>query len=352
MRILYVTKLKNTMANGVTVAVTQLLNSICNYADVGWLDVGNTEIEIDKKVRRLYSNDWKAFNADIAVFEDPFNTLEFCKIASELKKSKIPYVLTPHGCFTRVALQKKAIKKYVAIGTIFHRYLKGCSATQFLCVNEKEHSLCFNKALIIPNGIVDSNCYRVRRQVKKIVFLSRKDIRHKGIDYLLEAIKDDQEIFRASNATIDLYGSVESEEDEKYINNYISENHIEDIVTNNGPAFGLDKEKILNDADAFVLTSRHEGFPMSILEALSFGLPVLITDGTNLDEIVAKEQAGWTCHSSSKDVAEMLRGAIECKDCSAYSVNARKLSLKYTWDEISKLTVEEYRRIINERTSQ
>ena len=84
------------MANGVTVAVTQLLNSICNYADVGWLNVGNIEIEIDKKVRRLYSNDWKAFNADIAVFEDPFNTLEFCKIASELKKSKIPYVLTPH----------------------------------------------------------------------------------------------------------------------------------------------------------------------------------------------------------------------------------------------------------------
>lgn len=346
MNILYITKLKNTMANGVTIAVTQLLNSICNYADIGWLDVGNVEIDLDQKIKRIQLCDLQLFNADIAVFEDPFNTLEFCKIAKELKKSNIPYVIVPHGCFTRNALRKKALKKYIAIGTLFHDFLYGCSATQFLCVNEREHSLCFNDSLIIPNGIYDSKCYRVRNQIKRIVFLSRKDIQHKGIDYLLEGIKKEISLLRAQEVKIDLYGPEVSNIDENYISNFISSNHLEDILTNNGPVFGEEKDKVFNSSDAFILTSRYEGFPMAILEALSFGLPVLITDGTNLNEIIEEGQAGWTCHSSIDDVARMIRSAVECDDCSEISKNARNLSLKYTWNEVSKMTISEYSKLL------
>ena len=349
MRILYITKLKNTMANGVTVAVTQLLSSICNYAEIGWLDLGNVDIEVDPKVKHLQSNDWETFNADIAVFEDPFNTLEFCRIAKALRKRNVPYVLTPHGCFTRVALQKKAIKKYIAIETVFRKYLKDCAATQFLCKNEQDNSLHYNWSLVIPNGIPDSNCFRPRTHVRQIVFLSRKDIRHKGIDYLLEAIRIDQDFIRESKASIALYGSVESDKDEQYIRDYISTHHLEDIVSNNGPAFGNDKREILNRADAFVLTSRHEGFPMSILEALSYGLPVLITRGTNLDGIVNEVHAGWTCESNAEDVACMLHEAIACDNCASYSKNARELSLRYSWEEVSKMTIGEYQKIVNGR---
>ena len=184
LKILYITKLKDSLANGVTVAVSQLLNSICNYAEIGWLDFNSVDLCIDKRVKRLNSQNWQEFNADIAVFEDPFNTIQYCNIASVLRKNKIPYIISPHGCFTKIALQKKKLKKHIAINTIFKKFLNNSIATQFLCENEKTNSLKLNDALVIPNGIVMTEKYRTVKEIKKIVFIGRKDVRHKGIDFL------------------------------------------------------------------------------------------------------------------------------------------------------------------------
>jgi poly(glycerol-phosphate) alpha-glucosyltransferase len=49
-----------------------------------------------------------------------------------------------------------------------------------------------------------------------------------------------------------------------------------------GPAFGAAKDALLRHADAFILPSLSEGLPMGVLEAWSYGLPVLMTDHCNL----------------------------------------------------------------------
>lgn len=346
LRILYITKLKNTKANGVTVAVTQLLNSISKYAVVGWIDLGNVDINICSDVQKLGREDWKEFRADIAVFEDPFNSLEFCKIAQVLKKKHIPYILSPHGCFTKIAMQKKAAKKYIAIHTVFRRYLRGCCATQYLCEDEKNKSIQFNRALVIPNGIPINSYYTIKNAIHNIVFISRKDVRHKGIDYLLEAILIDKSLLESKNVNINIYGSTESEDDENYINAFISNNDLSNIVKNNGAVFDKEKEHILMNSDMFILTSRHEGFPMSILEALSYGLPVLITKGTNMTDLVNEASAGWTCDIDVMEIAKTLERALECRNYSDYSINARKLSNEYSWETISMTTIEQYNNIV------
>ena len=221
LRILYITKLKNTKANGVTVAVTQLLNSISKYAVVGWVDLGNVNIDICSDVQKLGRDTWYNFKPEIAVFEDPFNTLEFCKIAQVLRKKNIPYILSPHGCFTQKAMQKKALKKYIAIHTIFRRYLRGCYATQFLCEEEKNKSIYFNYTLVIPNGIPISNDYSIKKSISNIVFISRKNVNHKGIDYLLEAILIDKRVLESKRVKLNIYGSAEFDDDEKFINTFI-----------------------------------------------------------------------------------------------------------------------------------
>lgn len=347
MRILYVTKLKNTKANGVTVAVTQLLKSISKYAIIGWLDLGNVDFEVCQDIQMLGRDTWEEFGAEIAIFEDPFNSLEFCKIARVLRKRHVPYILSPHGCFTKIAMQKKAVKKSIGIHTVFRNYLKGCCATQYLCEDEKNKSIQFNQALVIPNGIPNNDCYSIKNEIHNIVFISRKDVRHKGIDLLLKAVLREKYLLESQNIKINIYGSTESEDDERFINAFICENNLSGIVKNNGAVFDEEKENILLKSDLFILTSRHEGFPMSILEALSYGLPVLITKGTNMTDLVNEASAGWTCDIDVIEIAKTLERALSCTNYSDYSKNARELSNKFSWDSISMITIEQYKKIVN-----
>lgn len=51
-----------------------------------------------------------------------------------------------------------------------------------------------------------------------------------------------------------------------------------------GPVFGEAKETLLRACSAFILPSFSEGLPMAVLEAWSYGKPVLITPACNLPE--------------------------------------------------------------------
>jgi glycosyltransferase involved in cell wall biosynthesis len=57
--------------------------------------------------------------------------------------------------------------------------------------------------------------------------------------------------------------------------------------------FRRDVREILGSADAFVLTSLHEGIPMSLLEAMSIGLPVVATRVGGIPEVVEDGSSGF-----------------------------------------------------------
>jgi len=56
-------------------------------------------------------------------------------------------------------------------------------------------------------------------------------------------------------------------------------------------------------ADAFVMSSKSEGLPMSLLQAFSLGLPAIVTDVGGMAEVVRLAQAGYTV--SAADPVEM-----------------------------------------------
>lgn len=351
MRILYITDLSDRKANGVRVAVSQLLNSICNYADVTWLNLNNNTFSIDDRVKRVILDNYLDMRPDIAVFEDPFNTVQFIKIADCLKKESIPYILSPHGCFHRTALKRKWLKKTIAMHTIFRSYLKGCIATQYLTKNEEINSYGENERIIIPNGIKDAGHYRVSDKAQRLFFIGRKAIKHKGLDLLLEACRDIKAELRSHSVQISIYGSIESEEDEEYLNRNIVEYGLDGIVSNNGPVFDKEKDEMLYGGDVFIQTSRHEGFPMSILEAFTYGCPVGITEGTNVGAIVKENSAGWVCDTSVEAIKDMLLQIINCspEEIAEKSVNARQLTDQFSWDTVSKKTIVEYEKLLRRK---
>lgn len=68
----------------------------------------------------------------------------------------------------------------------------------------------------------------------------------------------------------------------------ISDNKLSDIVTFEGFVSGEKKNQLLNWADIFILPSFNEGLPISILEAMSYGLPIISTAVGGIPEVVDK----------------------------------------------------------------
>ena len=85
------------------------------------------------------------------------------------------------------------------------------------------------------------------------------------------------------------------------IQTIIDDNGIQDIVTLEGWVSGDKKEECLNWANVFILPSYYEGLPISILEAMSYGMPVISTTVGGIPEIVKNGENGFTVTPGNKE---------------------------------------------------
>ena len=85
------------------------------------------------------------------------------------------------------------------------------------------------------------------------------------------------------------------------------------------------------------------------MESLSYGIPCLVTRGTNLGTDIEEYNAGWMAETNADSVAEtILRSLREQDRFSEYGANALSLVQdRYSWDVIMKKTIAIYEEIIN-----
>jgi glycosyltransferase involved in cell wall biosynthesis len=86
----------------------------------------------------------------------------------------------------------------------------------------------------------------------------------------------------------------------------------------------LDVTPFFSAADAFIMSSKSEGLPISLLQAFSVGLPVIVTDVGGMAEVVRLAKAGLIV--STTDPAEMTSAILRLAGSSAerkqFSANA------------------------------
>lgn len=104
-----------------------------------------------------------------------------------------------------------------------------------------------------------------------------------------------------------------------------------------GPVYGVLKRFVLTKADAFVLPSFSEGFPMVVLEAASYGLPIVVTRESNISDL-CKNHMAISCDSNHTSIAANL---ISLFSESNSSISLRSANLKsyvahqYSWNSIA-----------------
>lgn len=96
-------------------------------------------------------------------------------------------------------------------------------------------------------------------------------------------------------------------------------------------------------ADLFMLTSNYEGLPMVILEAMSFGRPVVASDVGGISEIVEDDVNGYTVKNNAQDFAIKINYILEHGD--VYKLFSQNAFKRFKRDLTVKNMVKGYLRI-------
>jgi glycosyltransferase involved in cell wall biosynthesis len=98
---------------------------------------------------------------------------------------------------------------------------------------------------------------------------------------------------------------------------------IHDSVTFRG--WSRDVAGFLAGVDAFVLSSRSEGLPMTLLEAMAAGLPVVSTAVGGIPEVVNGAGCGWLAPAGDAvGLADRMLEALNAPDFADRSKRARQ----------------------------
>jgi len=94
--------------------------------------------------------------------------------------------------------------------------------------------------------------------------------------------------------------------------------------------FDLDVARFLGSIDVYVISSRSEGLPLTLLEAMGAGLPVVTTAVGEVPRIIGAARGGWLCPPSSPEkLAEAMAKALEEPDLSTMGAANRRAAEQY-----------------------
>lgn len=225
------------------------------------------------------------------------------------------------------------------------------------CLSQEEYDATSfgRRKIIATNGraIPEKKKENFSSDGVKMLYIGRLDVHVKGLDILLEAVRKCLDLLKDNNVTLDIYGPDYAGRYAQ-VENLIKDLGVGEVVTLHHEIVGEAKEKCLLDCDIFVQTSRHEGMPVGILESLSYGIPCLITRGTNLGEKIRDNDCGWMAENDPDSVAEAIKRAVgERSLYETKSVNARKyVQDNFSWDVIMPKTIESYQKLLEEYKDQ
>lgn len=346
MKILHITATHLNKYGGIPVVLEKLVEHQNKIKDVQSivLSVRSDIKDINSPFFHFINEDNKIidfiteYNPEVIIFHGLYFT-QYVKIGKLISSNHFKYYIQPHSSFMKQGQRKGKIKKFVANRTLFHKFIKNAHGYIFLNESELKNSIFrTNNDVIIPNGInINKEVHKKNNNEKvKVFFLGRIDIDHKGLDILCEGLRKVDNEHR--EFLIDIYG-VGTDKELEVLNKYLAKFEFLKVEYK-GPVYGKDKEKVFEEYDIMVLTSRYEGFPVTVLEAFSYGIPCIVSDGTNVKTMIEENKLGWGVETDS--IGEDILNAICTYKVHRDSYMKRTRSYveqHYSWEHIANSSV-------------
>lgn len=266
------------------------------------------------------------------------------------KHKKVPIVCSPHGMLDPYIINNQGWLKRLVSKLFFQKSLEAVDCYHALCQKEYEDIRAYGlkqPVAIIPNGInmPDPNLKFEKTDNKKhLLYLGRLH-KKKGVDLLIKAVADikDENAALLDSWQIDLVGW-DHENCKAELERIVAENHLEDMVVFHGGLFGKDKQRMYATADGYILPSHGEGLPMTVLEAWSWKLPVIMTPECHLPEGYDAE-AAIRINDNVVSVKNGLMKFFGMDDKERKVIGQRGYDLvseKFTWNASTKKMIEVY----------
>lgn len=359
MNVLHIGYIRNTKQSGVAVVVPKYLeiqskhNDItCALCNLCSYDLGEKDGEYSVYFENDFSRLPEPFNKpDIIVFHEIYRK-QFIKLYKLALKNNIPYIIVPHGSLTNNAQNHKKIKKIFGNFLLFNGFIKNASCIHFLSNYEYRESQKFNfKDYFILGSGIDYPLNLPRNKKENILlYIGRLDLKIKGLDLLIEAINLIQDEIRKHEFRVEVYGP-NYENTKEEMQRMIELYKINDIFLIKEPIFGTEKAKIYQKSYAFLQLSRTEAQCLGVMEAMAYGLPAIVTEGSTFLSTVVENELGYGVSYNPNEIAETIKKIIkEKKKSELFGANASNYILKkYNWEKIGNKQYEEYSKLVGDK---
>lgn len=169
--------------------------------------------------------------------------------------------------------------------------------------DEKGYSLSgklSDKIVKINNPLTLKNKKDISGLQNKVISVTcRYSIQHKGLDYLVKIAQGIPEEWKIAVAGT---GTPKEIEEFKTLINHAG---VEDKIILRGALDGEDLQKHYRESSIYLMTSRWEGMPLVLAEAMSFGLPIIAYDQSGSNEVLEHGEYGVLVQNG--DIDSMVR---------------------------------------------
>jgi len=287
-----------------------------------------------------FSKELEKFNPDIIiaeVYRHPHTHLAL-KIAKKLNK---PCFLVTHAPFVPPHLRSrfgnflsKFYDKFLG-KRILNKFDKIITITKWEVPYLLKIGAEKNKLGYIPNGIPEEFFSSPPKKGKNILFLGRISP-VKQLETLIEAMG----ILQKKHPEIKLNLVGPSEESyKKMLEEKISLLNLNETVRFSPAVYELERKiKILDESNIFVLPSKREAMPQSLIEAMARGKIVLASENEGTSEIIQHRKNGFLFKSgNATELAELIDFSLNNKNQNSLKKvrqTAIKTAQKFRWEKL------------------